>query len=102
MTRPRELMIGEMKRRNYADKTIREYVKHIIYLSRYFGRSPAELTLEDIRQYQLYLCQRKRVSWSYYNGAVWAIARGQTRDPGLDRESDLDTRRSQSGSVGRS
>lgn len=69
----RDRMIGELTRRNFSPKTIREYVAHIARLTRHFGSSPANLDLEQIRSYQLYLSQHKRVSWDYYNQAVSAL-----------------------------
>ena len=66
-------MIGEMKRRNYAAKTIQEYAGCARRLGAYYGCCPSKLTPEQIRQYQLHLIQQKRVSWGYYNGTMTAL-----------------------------
>lgn len=66
-------LIDEMKRRGYADKTIKEYSGSLRRLARYFGCCPSKLTPEQIREYQLDLARRKDVSWSYYNSTVTAL-----------------------------
>lgn len=66
-------MIDEMGRRGYAAKTIAEYSGSLRRLATYFGKCPAELTLEQVRAYQLHLAQRKDVSVSYYNATVTAL-----------------------------
>lgn len=73
MTDLRQRMIQDMQLRNYSPKTIRCYVAQVAQFAKYFGRSPAELTLEDVRRYQLYLVQERRVSWSSFNTAVCAL-----------------------------
>ncbi len=57
-------MIDEMQRRGYAKKTIAEYSGSVRRLATYFGKCPAELTLEQIRAYQLHLAERKDLSVS--------------------------------------
>ena len=68
-----EQMISELQRRNYSPKTIAEYVKSIRRLAAYFGCCPSKLTLKQVRDYQLHLARRDRISWSYYNHTVSAI-----------------------------
>ena len=68
-----ERLIGEMRRRNYAAKTTKEYAGCIRRLGAYFGCCPSQLTLEQIREYQLYLIRQKHVSSSYYNSTVTAL-----------------------------
>ena len=68
-----ERMIDEMQRRGYAKKTIAEYSGSVRRLATYFGKCPAELTLEQIRAYQLHLAERKDISASYYNATVTAL-----------------------------
>jgi integrase/recombinase XerD len=52
-------MLEELKRRNFADSTIRTYIRTIEQFSRYFRRSPDRLGPEHIRQYQAALVTRK-------------------------------------------
>jgi site-specific recombinase XerD len=66
-------MMDEMKRRGYAAKTIREYSGSLRRLAIHFGCCPSQLTLEQIREYQVYLAQRRDISWSYYNSTVTAL-----------------------------
>ena len=66
-------LIDEMKRRGYADKTIKEYSGSLRRLAKHFGCCPSTLTPEQIREYQLDLARRKDVSWSYYNSTVTAV-----------------------------
>lgn len=66
-------MIDEMNRRGYASKTIQEYSGSVRRLARYFGCCPSQLTLEQIREYQVYLARRKDISTSYYNATVTAL-----------------------------
>ena len=66
-------LIDEMKRRNYAAKTTKEYAGCVRRLGAHFGCCPSTLTPEQIREYQLHLIQQKHVSWSYYNSTVSAF-----------------------------
>jgi len=68
-----ERMIDEMQRRDYASKTIQEYSGSLRRLATYFGCCPSKLTLEQLREYQVYLAQRKDISTSYYNSTVTAM-----------------------------
>ena len=44
-----ERMIDQMKRREYADKTIKEYSTTVRRLANHFGCCPSELTLQQVR-----------------------------------------------------
>src|ERR671933_371699 len=54
----RQRMLEDMKLRNMADATRRSYVHSVADFSAFHGRSPDELTLEDVRDYQLHLVAR--------------------------------------------
>ena len=54
----RQRMLDDMKLRNMADGTRRSYVRSVADFSAFHGRSPDELTLEDVRDYQLHLVAR--------------------------------------------
>jgi len=44
----RQLMLEELRRRNFADTTIRTYLHGVEHFSRYFRRRPDQLGPEDI------------------------------------------------------
>jgi integrase/recombinase XerD len=48
----RQLMLEELRRRNFAETTIRTYIHGVEHFSRYFRRRPDQLGPEDIRKYQ--------------------------------------------------
>ena len=50
MTRLRELMIEELRRRNFAETAIRSYVHGVEHFSQYFHRRPDQLGPEHIRR----------------------------------------------------
>jgi site-specific recombinase XerD len=55
-------MIDDMTVRNLAPNTMLCYLKQVDYLARYFRKPPEQLTPQDIREYQLYLAQDRKVS----------------------------------------
>jgi len=57
MTPLRKRMIEDMQLSNFAPETQRNYLHHITGLARFYQTSPEHLTLEDLRQYQVYLAQ---------------------------------------------
>jgi integrase/recombinase XerD len=73
MTQLRQRMLEELQRRNYSAGTIRLYLRHVAQFAQHFHRSPDQLGAEDIRQYQLFLIQEKKLAWSSYNQIVCAL-----------------------------
>jgi integrase/recombinase XerD len=73
MTTLRQRMIDDLKVRNRSSRTIKTYVAQVANFARHFGKSPELLGSEEIRQYQVYLVEQRRVSWSYFNQAVCAL-----------------------------
>jgi integrase/recombinase XerD len=59
VTHLRQIMLEELKRRNFSDSTIRKYIRTIEQFSQYFRRSPDRLGPEHIRQYQAALLTQK-------------------------------------------
>ena len=49
----RQRMLEDMKLRNMASSTRKIYVAAVAGFSAYHGRSPDQLTLEDVRDYQM-------------------------------------------------
>ena len=73
MTPLRRRLIDDLKIRNYAYKTIKSYVAAVRMFAEYFGKSPDLLGVEEVRQYQLYLRDQRKVSASYLNVVVCAL-----------------------------
>ena len=73
MTQLRQRMLEELQRRNCCAATIRLYLRHVAEFAQHFHRSPDQLGAEDIRQYQLFLIQEKKLAWSTYNQIVCAL-----------------------------
>ncbi len=70
MTGLRQRMIEDLRIRNYSPRTIETYIRRVAGFARHFGRSPARLGSEEIRAYQVFLVQSRKVSWSVFNQTV--------------------------------
>ncbi len=66
-------MSEDMQLRNLAPSTIDAYTYHVDKFCRFFGKPAEQLGLDEIRQYQLYLVNEKKVSWSSFNQAVCGL-----------------------------
>ena len=62
MTHLRQIMLEELRRRNFAETTIRSYLHGVEHFSRYFHRPPDQLGPEDIRKYQAMLFTQLKFS----------------------------------------
>lgn len=69
----RDRMVMEMQLRNYSDKTIKDYTRHIVWYTKYFGCSPAELGEAEIKRYLHQLLVERELSWSYVNVSYSAL-----------------------------
>jgi len=58
----RQRMIDDMTVRNFAPNTHISYLQQVNLFARHFGRSPELLGPEEIRAYQLYLANERKVS----------------------------------------
>jgi integrase/recombinase XerD len=61
MTPLRQRMIEELQRRNYSQATIQSYIFAVKDFAEYFHKSPDLLGAEEVRQYQLYLINEKKL-----------------------------------------
>ena len=52
MTRLRKMMLDELERRNYSQTTRRQYLLGVEQFAKHFHRSPDQLGLDHIRDYQ--------------------------------------------------
>jgi integrase/recombinase XerD len=68
----RRRMIDDMMIRNLSPATQQSYIYAVAKFSRFFHRSPDQLTLEDVRTFQLHLIAQQR-SWSHINQTVCAL-----------------------------
>lgn len=73
MSELRKRMMEDMRIRNLSERTRKSYVDCVSAFSRYYGKSPEKLGLEEIRKYQLHLIQDRRLSPSYVNVQVCAL-----------------------------
>lgn len=53
----RRRMVEDMRMRKLAPKTQQQYLRHVRQLAAYLHRSPDTATVEDLRNYQLYLVE---------------------------------------------
>ena len=60
MTPLRQRMIEDMQLRNLAAETQRAYLHYITGLARFYQASPQDLSLEEIREYQLYMINERQ------------------------------------------
>lgn len=64
MTELRQRMIEDLKIRNYAAGTIDHYVRQVAAFARHFRRSPDQLGPEEVRAYQVYLVEVRKLSYT--------------------------------------
>jgi integrase/recombinase XerD len=62
MTPLRQRMIEELQRRNYSQATIESYIFSVKDYAEHFHKSPDLLGVEEVRQYQLYLINEKKLA----------------------------------------
>lgn len=68
----RRRMIEDMTVRNLSPATQQSYINAVSKFSRYFGRSPERLGLEDVRAFQVHLISTG-ISWASLNQIVCAL-----------------------------
>ncbi len=68
----RKRMLEDLRIRGRAENTQKSYLERIAQLAKHFGKSPDQLGPEEIRAYQVYLLEYKRVSLSHLTQFVAA------------------------------
>lgn len=69
----RDRMDQDLQIRGYSENTRRSYLYCVQEFVRFFKRPPDQLTLEHIREYQLFLTQVRKVSFSRFDQTVCAL-----------------------------
>ena len=62
MTQLRQKMLEELQRRNYSHRTAKTYIRIVSKFAEHFHQPPDKLGPEQIRQYQAYLFQSKKLT----------------------------------------
>lgn len=66
-------MQQDLEIRGLSENTRKTYLLSMRDFVRFCGRSPEQLTLGDVRRYQLHLTRERKVAWSTFNVHVAAI-----------------------------
>ncbi len=61
MTHLRNMMLEELQRRNYAQSTVKSYIRIVWEFTKHFHQSPDRLGPEQLREYQAYLFREKKL-----------------------------------------
>ena len=64
MTELRTRMVRDMTVRGFAPRTHEAYLHAVIGLARYYRRSPAAITNDEVQSYLAHLVQERKLSWS--------------------------------------
>ena len=64
MTPLRQRLLEELQRRNYSSETTRGYILAVKQFAEHFGKPPDRLGPEEVRRYQLYLLNQKKLTAS--------------------------------------
>jgi integrase/recombinase XerD len=62
VTHLRKMMLEELQRRNYSEITTRKYLQYVTAFARHFGKPPDQLGPDELRSYQAYLLQERKVT----------------------------------------
>ena len=73
MTRLRQRMIEDMQLRGLAENTQIAYIQAVRQLAEHYGKSPQDISEEELRRYFLYLKNERRVSANTFNVAFYGI-----------------------------
>ena len=73
MTHLRQRMLEELQRRNYAENTIKSYLRAVADFARYFKTPPDDLGAEHLRQYHLYLIQERKLATQTVVSSIAAL-----------------------------
>ncbi len=66
-------MQADLRLRGFSPKTQKDYLRHVSYLARYFGKSPEEVTEQELKDYLVHLLEDKKLSPGTYKNYVNGI-----------------------------
>jgi len=61
VTHLRKIMLEELERRNYSERTMRHYLRFVERFAKHFGKSPDKLGPDHLRSYQAYLLKERKL-----------------------------------------
>ena len=73
MTELRQRMLEELQGRNFAPSTIRYYIRTVRDLAAYFHKSPDQLGVEEIRQFQLHMLRDQKLATGTVENRMTAL-----------------------------
>lgn len=73
MTRLRQRMLDDLRRRNYSPDTIRGYIRAVQQFAEYFGRSPEQMGAEELRRYQIHLLYERKLALGTVENNISAL-----------------------------
>ena len=62
MTELRKRMLEELQRRDFSPHTIRGYIRTVRDFAAYFHKSPDQLGVEEVRQFQLHMLRDQKLA----------------------------------------
>jgi integrase/recombinase XerD len=62
VTQLRKMMLEELQRRNYSNGTIRHHLRVVQEFARHFATAPDKLGLNELRSYQAYLLETRKLA----------------------------------------
>lgn len=73
MTLLKQRMLEDLRIRNYAPTTVDCYVRSVANFAKHFNKPPDQLGPEEIRAWQLFLVNEKKVKLATYIQAVCGL-----------------------------
>lgn len=73
MSTLRNRMVEEMVLRGLAERTQETYVRAVVELTKWSGKSPDEISAEEMRRYFLYMVKEKELARSTVNQAICGV-----------------------------
>ena len=73
MTELRKRVLEELQRRNFSPHTIRGYIRTIRDFAAYFHKSPDQLGVEEVRQFQLHMLRDQKLATGTVQNRMTAL-----------------------------